>query len=87
MARCSGFAMLVMALALGSCSNPRLRIDRQTDDQVSICRDTETADFQEAEDMAAEFCGRMKLLPRLAGTDRCTRHAVRYNYICVAPHY
>jgi hypothetical protein len=79
--------MLVMALALGSCSNPRLRIDRQTDDQVSICRDTETADFQEAEDMAAEFCGRMKLLPRLAGTDRCTRHAVRYNYICVAPHY
>ena len=80
-------SVLLLLLALGSCSTPRLRIDRETADQVSICRDTETADFQEAENMAAEFCGRMKLLPRLAGTDRCTRRAVRYNYICVAPRY
>jgi hypothetical protein len=87
MARCRGLALLAVVVALGSCSNPRLRIDRETDNQVSICRDTETADFQEAEDMAAEFCGRRKLLPRLAGTDRCTRRAVRYNYICVAPRY
>ncbi len=84
---CSRLALLAAVLALAGCDNPRLRIDRATADQVSICRDTETADFQDAEDMAAEFCGRRKLLPRLAGTDRCTRRAIRYNYICVAPHY
>ncbi len=86
MARCSGGVLLLAALVLGSCATPRLRIDRQTDNQVSICRDTETADFQEAEDLAADFCGRRQMLPRLAGTERCTRHAIRYNYICWAPH-
>ncbi len=86
MRACSA-APLLAVLALAACASPPLRVVRQTEDQVSICRDTEKAEFQDAEDMAAAFCGRRELLPRLAGTDRCARHAVRYDYICVAPHY
>lgn len=73
--------------ALSACSTPPLRIDYQSADQVSICRSTETRDFQDAEDLAAQFCSARGLLPYLQGTDRCSRKAVRYNYVCVAPRY
>jgi len=72
---------------LSACSTPPLRIDYQTNDQVSICRSTETMDFQDAEDLAARFCAARGLLPRLAGTDRCSRKAIRYNYVCTTPRF
>jgi hypothetical protein len=78
---------LVFLSILSACSTPPLRIDYQTNDQVSICRNTETMDFQDAEDLAAQFCSARGMLPRLAGTDRCSRKSVRYNYVCTAPHY
>ena len=79
--------LLIATLLLAQCSTPPLRIDYQTADQVSICRDTVEAEFQDAEDLAARFCAARGLLPRLAGTDRCSRRAVRYNYYCTAAHY
>lgn len=74
-------------LALAACERPPLYVVSKTADQISVCRETDTAEFQEAETLAAEFCAARGLLPRLAGTARCSRKAVRYNYICVSPRY
>ena len=78
---------IVVVLALGGCDRPPLYVVSKTADQISVCRETDTAEFQEAENLAAEFCATRGLLPRLAGTARCSRKSVRYNYICVTPRY
>lgn len=82
--RCLLPAALALASLLAACQKPPVFIEYRTADQIAICRDTEQADFQEAEDLAASFCASKGLLPRLAGTERCARHSVRYNYICWA---
>ncbi len=79
-------AGIVVSLLAG-CAKPALFVVATTKDQISLCRETASADFQEAEDVAAAFCAKRGLLPKLAGTDRCSNHAVRYNYICTAAHY
>ncbi len=79
--------LCVGVVMLSGCAAKPLRIDYQTADQVSICRDTVEAEFQDAEDLAANFCAARGMLPRLAGTDRCSRRSVRYNYVCTAVHY
>jgi hypothetical protein len=74
--------LLLLITLLSGCARDPLRITASTSDQLSICRETGAADFDEAEQMAAEFCGARGLLPQLAGTNRCSRTGVRYDYIC-----
>ena len=75
------------AFAASGCAKPPLSVVAETVDQISICRETAGADFQEAENIAANFCADRSLMPRLAGTATCGSRAVRYNYICTAKHY
>jgi hypothetical protein len=75
-------SLLFALLLLSACNRDPLRVTYAGQDQISICRDTRTAEFDEAEDQAARFCSRKGMAPQLAATDRCSSHAVRYDYIC-----
>lgn len=74
--------LLLFATMLAGCARDPLRITNSMSDQVSICRETGAVEFDEAEQMAAEFCAQRGLLPQLAGATRCSRTGVRYDYIC-----
>jgi hypothetical protein len=74
-------------MLIAGCSSPPVRIVSQTNDQVSVCRDTVEAEAQDAENMAAKFCAARGLLPRLAAVERCSRRALRYDYFCTGPRY
>ncbi len=77
--------LILAAICLTGCDKEPVRISSSMPDQVSICRSTTDAEFEDAEDTAAAFCARRGLLPQLASTNRCARNSVRYDYICWAP--
>jgi hypothetical protein len=77
--------LLLVSICLTGCNSEPVRISSSFRDQVSICRSTVAAEFEDAEDTAAAFCARRGLLPQLASTDRCSRNSVRYDYICWSP--